>query len=151
MPAVVYRSQVENFRCLLSDVSQRKPLQMQIFIELLWDDTWLKNGKSRRQRKIWITALEFDEFCNWKFDKRRIPFNTGFEERPRYAFIILRSWMVTIILDFSTTQGKSQIDLFLFCWFCRGTQVRSRVSSSGFSFMASTCSKVLISITLNIM
>ena len=41
---------------------------------------------SCRQRKIWIAALKFDELCNRKFDKRRILFNTGFIERPRYAF-----------------------------------------------------------------
>ena len=63
---------------------------------------------------IWIAALKFDEFCNRKFDKLRIPINTGLE-RPRYAFIILWSWMVAIILYFSVTQVKSQSDSFLFC------------------------------------
>ena len=35
---------------------------------------------------------------------------TGFVERLRYAFTILRGWMITIILDFSVTRAKSQIE-----------------------------------------
>ena len=64
---------------------------MQIFIERLYGGTWQwKIGEfdSYRQRKIRIAALKFDEFYNRKFDKRKILFNTGFVERPRYAFII---------------------------------------------------------------
>ena len=38
---------------------------------------------SCRQRKIWIAATKFDEFCNQKFDKRGILFCTGFVERLR--------------------------------------------------------------------
>ena len=57
-------------------------------------------------------ALKFDEFCNRKFDNL---FSTGYVERPRYTFIILRSWMIKVILDFSVTQAKSQSHLFLFC------------------------------------
>ena len=64
---------------------------------------------SWRQRKILIVASKFDKFCYRKFDKRRISFCTGFVERLRHAFIILRSWMVAmVILDFSVTRAKSQ-------------------------------------------
>ena len=57
---------------------------------------------SSRSVKIWW-------ICNRKFDKRKILWNTGFVERPRYV-LIMRSWMVTILLDFSVTQVKSQSD-----------------------------------------
>ena len=49
------------------------------------------------------------------FDKRTILFSTGFAERPRHAFITLRSLMATILLDFSVTQAQLQNELFLFC------------------------------------
>ena len=67
--------------------------------------------------------------------------------------------MVIIILDFSVTQAKSQNDLFLFCWLCRGTYVSPRIPSSDFSisnlswkefFKIKTFSQVLISITLHV-
>ena len=45
----------------------------------------------------------------------------------------LRSWIFTTILDFSVTKAKSQSDLFLFCWLCRGSYVSPRISSNGFS------------------
>ena len=81
MPSGLYSSEVENFRGLLSDVGGKKTLankdhriQMQIVFERLLGETWHIDEKSGRQRKIWITALKFDEFCNRKFNKRSIPF-----------------------------------------------------------------------------
>ena len=65
-------------------VSKDHRIHMQIFFEWLWGETWHVNEKSGRQRKIWITALKFDEYCNRKFDKRRILISTGFVERPGY-------------------------------------------------------------------
>ena len=120
-----YRCEPKNLRGLLSQGSAR--VQMQIFIEQLRlrGETWHWNGNRG--------ALKCDEFCNRKIDKRRILFSTDFVERLGYAFIILRSWMVTIIVDFSVNQAKTQSDLFLFCWLCCGTYVCSRISSSDFS------------------
>ena len=80
---------------------------------------------SSRSVKIWW-------ICNRKFDKRKILWNTGFVERPRYV-LIMRSWMVTILLDFSVTQVKSQSDLVLFYWLCRGTYGSARILCSDFS------------------
>ena len=52
---------------------------------------------------------------NRKFDERRIVFSTGFVNSARYAFTILRNWMVTIILDFSVTQAESLMTLLRDC------------------------------------
>ena len=77
-------------------------------------------------RGIWLVQAEknlnhsvkIGWIWNRKFDKRRTVFSSGFVESLRYAFITLRSWMVTIILNFSVTQAKSPSELFLFCWLC---------------------------------
>ena len=140
---MVYRFEAENFRGFFIRCKRKKTWQEKIIAfkckYLLSDceaklDMGMEIGEFGLcgQKKIWIAALKFDELCYRKFDKHRILFSTVFVERPRYAFIILWKWMVTIILDFSVTQAKSQSDLFLFCWLCRGTYVSPRISLGDF-------------------
>ena len=118
---MVYCSEAENLGGLLSDVSGRKPCKQRssrskckhlLRVGGNVTEEW-KIGEfgSCRQRKIRIAATKFDEFCNQKFDKRGILFCTGFVERPRYVFTILRGWMVQYHHSgFLRDSSKSQIE-----------------------------------------